>query len=192
MKKNLCFLCLSFLFIACQSSKPTVITTKKQADKVGYTPKPPSPVVTPLEDASPAMPALETPAEISPKAQNIIETALSYSGTPYAYRGTTVNGMDCSGLVYTSFAENDITLERSSHLMATRGKRIDLSQVRPGDLVFFITSRDKSRINHVGLVIKNKDNDIRFIHATTSKGVLISSMKENYWDHAFVQARNIL
>ncbi|WP_461532436.1 C40 family peptidase [Sinomicrobium sp.] len=124
-------------------------------------------------------------------ANPIIETALSYIGTRYKYGGTTKRGMDCSGLIYVSFLEHNIPLQRVSYRMATQGKKIKLKEVQKGDLLFFKTGR-KNRINHVGLVVDVKGKDIRFIHATTSRGVLISSLKEGYWDHAFSEARKIL
>lgn len=186
MKKKLIFLPLALLFLACSTSrKPVVITTKKEAQQKNvYQPKTNSPKVT-TPETTPSEPAFS-------QAEAIINTALSYKGTPYKYSGTTRSGMDCSGLVYTAFTKNDITLERSSYLMATQGRKIKLSEVRPGDLLFFVTNKNKNRINHVGLVVEIKDNDIRFIHATTSRGVLISSIQETYWDNAFVEARNIL
>lgn len=193
MKKRVLFACFALYALACTTAKrPMVITTKKEAQKRNvYTPKPDvSTPKTTTEDTTPsAEPSLEG---VSSKAQAIINTALSYNGTPYKYRGTTRSGMDCSGLVFTSFTKNNVTLERSSYLMATQGKRITLSEARPGDLVFFVTSKNKNRINHVGLVIERNDNDIKFIHATTTRGVLISSIQEPYWDNAFVEARNIL
>ncbi|MGS2764019.1 C40 family peptidase [Sinomicrobium sp. M5D2P9] len=131
------------------------------------------------------------PAKGSAQANKIIETAISYNGTRYRYGGTTRKGMDCSGLVYTSFQEHDIALQRASYMMATQGEKVKLKEVRKGDLLFFKTGR-KNRINHVGLVVDIKGQEIRFIHSTTSRGVLISSLKEGYWNHAFSEARRVL
>lgn len=193
MKKQILLSCFTLCLIACTSSRrTTVVTTKKEAQiRNIYTPGPKNSTSKTTESA-PVASETVTPKDISSKAQSIINTALSYDGTPYKYTGTTRSGMDCSGLVYTSFTKNNVTLERSSYLMATQGKRIKLSDVRPGDLVFFVTGKDKRRINHVGLVVEANANDIKFIHATTSRGVLISSMREPYWDSTFVEARNIL
>ena len=126
------------------------------------------------------------------KANTIIDTALSFSGTPYKYGGTTAKGMDCSGLIYTAFRTHDISLQRTSYMMAEQGKKVELKEVKKGDLLFFNTNKNRKRINHVGLVVSVDKNDIRFIHATTSRGVLISSLKEGYWNHAYVEARTIL
>ena len=122
----------------------------------------------------------------------IIEHALQFLGTKYKYGGTTIEGMDCSGLVYTSFLNQDISLPRSSRYMAEVGEQLDLSQVRLGDLLFFKTDRRKKAINHVGLVVQLDEDQIFFIHSSSSRGVIISRLGENYWRDNFVMARRIL
>ncbi len=126
------------------------------------------------------------------KSEDIIDTALSYSGVRYKYGGTTRKGMDCSGLLYVSFMEHEIYLPRVSFYMAHEGKRIDLKEVSRGDLLFFTTSKRRKRINHVGLVVAIEGEEIKFIHATTSRGVIVSSLQEGYWNYAFVKATRIL
>lgn len=126
------------------------------------------------------------------KAADIIETAMTFSGTRYQFGGTTRKGMDCSGLVFVSLKENDILFPRVSHLMAEEGKRIKVKEVRKGDLLFFKTSKRGKRINHVGLVVDVKGNDIKFIHSTTSRGVIVSSLREGFWNYSFVKAMRIL
>ncbi|MGN7513045.1 MAG: C40 family peptidase [Allomuricauda sp.] len=126
------------------------------------------------------------------KANEIISTALTFSGTRYKYGGTTKKGMDCSGLVYVSLKENDIMFPRTSYQMALEGEKIRVTHIEKGDLLFFKTSKTGRRINHVGLVVDVDGNDIKFIHATTSRGVLVSSLREGYWNSAFVKAMRIL
>ncbi|EDP98253.1 C40 family peptidase [Kordia algicida OT-1] len=126
------------------------------------------------------------------KANAIVETALAYRGTRYKYGGTNRKGMDCSGLMYTAFNAHNVNLPRVSYQQATKGKRIKLSAVVKGDLLFFQTNKNRKRINHVGLVISNNKGVIKFIHATTSKGVLISTMNERYWKNAYTEARRVL
>ena len=125
-------------------------------------------------------------------AENIVATAQTYDGTPYKYAGTTRKGMDCSGLVYTAFKTHGQNLPRASYLMAEKGVKITLNEVKKGDLLFFKTSKNRNRISHVGLVVSNGGEPIRFIHATTSRGVLVSSLSENYWMNAFTEARSIM
>ena len=126
------------------------------------------------------------------EADKIISTALTFSGTRYRFGGTTKKGMDCSGLVYTSLKENQIDFPRMSHEMATKGKRIQLEKVERGDLLFFKTKKRGKRINHVGLVVQVEGDDIQFIHATSSRGVIVSSLREGFWNHAFIKATRIL
>ena len=76
--------------------------------------------------------------------------------------------------------------------MSKEGRKIKLNDVKKGDLLFFRTNKKNSRINHVGLVVDIHKNDIRFIHSTTSRGVIVSSIKEGYWNYAFVEARRVL
>ena len=100
--------------------------------------------------------------------------------------------MDCSGLLYVSFGENDIPLPRVSYQMADEGKKIKLNKVTKGDLLFFKTSKRGKKINHVGLVVDVDGRDIKFIHATSSRGVIVSSLQEGYWNYAFVKATRVL
>ncbi|MBP2832587.1 C40 family peptidase [Aquimarina sp. U1-2] len=127
---------------------------------------------------------------VSRKIKNIVKYAKSFKGTRYKFGGTTKKGMDCSGLVYTSFKKENIILPRTSRTMATQGKSIAIKKVSVGDLLFFKTNKRKNVISHVGLVVETK-GAIQFIHASTSKGVIVSSLDENYWSKAFVSARRV-
>ncbi|MFD2563976.1 C40 family peptidase [Aquimarina rubra] len=125
------------------------------------------------------------------KIKSIINYAKAFEGTRYKYGGTTKKGMDCSGLVYTSFKKGEVVLPRTSRAMSTQGDKISLENVAIGDLLFFKTNKNKNVINHVGLVVAT-GRRIEFIHASTSKGVTISSLEERYWNKCFTQARRIL
>lgn len=126
------------------------------------------------------------------KSQEIINYAKQFEGVHYKWGGTTKNGMDCSGLVYESFRAYNIILPRISRDMAKSGIEISLKNVEVGDLLFFKTKNRRNDINHVGLVVETTRNVVAFIHATTSNGVIISSLTEDYWNSAFVEARRIL
>ena len=126
------------------------------------------------------------------KADQIINTALSFSGVRYKFGGTTTKGMDCSGLLYVSFGEHDIQLPRTSFHMAEEGHRVAVKNIEKGDLLFFKTSRGSKRINHVGMVVGTDNDEITFIHASTSRGVTVSSLRDGFWNQAFVKATRIL
>ncbi|MCZ4318484.1 C40 family peptidase [Aequorivita viscosa] len=130
----------------------------------------------------------ESPKEIK---KEIIAYAKTFQGTRYKYGGTTEAGMDCSGLVCTAFEKENISLPRISRDMATKGILISFKDIEEGDLVFFKTSR-RNTINHVGLVVESKRGEVKFIHATTSAGVIISSLDEAYWKKAFVEVRRVI
>ncbi|EGD34764.1 MULTISPECIES: C40 family peptidase [unclassified Capnocytophaga] len=121
----------------------------------------------------------------------LIDSAYSYIGTPYKAAGATRSGMDCSGFVSTAFGAIDINLSRSSTEMATQGKDIPLNQATVGDLLFFKTTRKRNRISHVGIIVEAGD-DIKFIHASTSQGVMVSSLSEPYWQRAYTKASRVL
>ncbi|WP_299125543.1 C40 family peptidase [uncultured Tenacibaculum sp.] len=133
----------------------------------------------------------ETYIEEKSKVEELIILANSYKGVTYRAGGVTKSGMDCSGLVTTVFKAFDKKLPRSSASMSKIGKKVSLSDIKKGDLLFFDISRLKGGINHVGLVVSVNNDDIQFIHSTTSKGVIVSSMKENYWKKEFVKAKRI-
>ena len=126
------------------------------------------------------------------KSEKIVENALKYKGVKYRFGGTTKKGMDCSGIVYVSFLEENVQLPRISRDMAKTGQKIPLKKAQKGDLLFFKTSKKGRGINHVGLIVSVKNNKIRFIHSTTSRGVIISQLSEKYWKNAFVKAMKIL
>tara|TARA_R110002124_G_scaffold99337_1_gene245338 strand:- start:73228 stop:73788 length:561 start_codon:yes stop_codon:yes gene_type:complete len=130
--------------------------------------------------------------EVKNKLENIVDYAKTFEGTKYKYGGTTSKGMDCSGLVYTAFNKEKIALPRISRDMAKRGKRISISDATEGDLVFFQTNKNRKVINHVGLVVESRRGEILFIHSTTSRGVIVSSLEENYWKSAFIEARRVI
>lgn len=126
-------------------------------------------------------------------AEQIIESASKNLGAPYKYAGTTKSGFDCSGLVFTTFYQYDIKLPRSSADQAKVGIDLgkNISKAQKGDLIFFKTN-NRSKINHVGIVTKTKDDEVEFIHSSTSKGVIISSTKESYYERTFTQLNRIL
>ncbi|MDO4880500.1 MAG: C40 family peptidase [Capnocytophaga sp.] len=126
----------------------------------------------------------------NPKINTLMDTAYSFLGTPYKYAGTTRAGMDCSGFVSTAYQSVDVKLSRSSSDMANQGTEVPLSQVVLGDLLFFKTSK-KKRINHVGIVVET-GNEIKFIHSSTSKGVITSSLSEPYWKKSYIKAKRVL
>ncbi|WP_454952517.1 C40 family peptidase [Capnocytophaga granulosa] len=121
----------------------------------------------------------------------LIDSAFSYIGTPYKWAGTSRSGMDCSGFVSTAFSAINVPLSRSSTEMSTQGTDIPLSQAEVGDLLFFKTNRKRNRISHVGIVVGVGD-EVKFIHASVSQGITVSSLSENYWQKAYAKTSRVL
>ena len=130
-------------------------------------------------------------SEINPLRLNVVESAKEFLGTPYRYGGTTTKGLDCSGLTCTSYKNVEINLPRRSIDQSKEGIKIKKAKAKPGDLIFFKTSR-RDVINHVGIITENNNGEISFIHASTSSGVVISSLLESYYKNAFAKIKRII
>ena len=129
--------------------------------------------------------------ELDELTMKILESAYSYLGVPYRYGGTTPDGFDCSGFVRYVFSENGIPLGRSSRDQALEGKAVPLSDLKPGDLLFFnMHHRKHSWIDHVGLYVGNG----QFIHAASrhSREIKIEDLEGNRYLPRIVEARRVL
>ncbi|WP_136480069.1 C40 family peptidase [Cognatitamlana onchidii] len=186
MKKTLIILILGSCLLACKASRKS---GRKQKNRVEVVQKNSTQESNKIADKKKAKKKKETPKS---QADQIIDYAKQFEGVRYKWGGTTKSGMDCSGLVYESFKTYDITLPRISRDMAKKGKKVSLKKVLRGDLLFFKTGNRRNSINHVGLIVAIRNNDIEFIHATSSKGVIVSHLNETYWLKAFHEARRIL
>ncbi|HCJ51553.1 MAG TPA: peptidase C40 [Gallionella sp.] len=114
--------------------------------------------------------------------------AMSLSDTPYQYGGNSrENGFDCSGFVQFVFQNSlGLKLPRTSAEMSRTGTPLQSHQLKPGDLVFFNTTR--SQFSHVGIFI----GENRFVHSPrTGKAITIASMDDGYWRARYDGARRI-
>ena len=120
--------------------------------------------------------------------RKLYEEVESWLGTPYRYGGNTRKGVDCSGFVVNVYQNvYGIKLQRSSELIFKKNcKKIKKSQLREGDLVFFKSGKAK-RINHSGIYLKNG----KFAHTSSSRGVMISSLEEEYYKRNFIHAGRV-
>ena len=122
---------------------------------------------------------------------NILTEAQTYLGTPYRYGGTTRSGIDCSAFVLSVFgAAAGLTLPRVAASQSQEGEKVEKENLQKGDLIFFSHGR---RISHVGIVEEvTEEGEIKFIHAATSKGVMISSLNDSYWGPKFRFAKRVI
>jgi len=127
----------------------------------------------------------QTPRPVSYNAWR--NAANEWLGVRHVEGGLTKSGVDCSGLTLQLYRKvADIRLPHSSLQQSQYGAPVPVSGLRPGDLLFFITSG--RGINHVGLSLGAD----QFVHATLGKGVIISSLREAYYVRTFVGARRII
>jgi cell wall-associated NlpC family hydrolase len=107
--------------------------------------------------------------------------------TPYRWGGMSTSGMDCSAFVMTVYRNAlGIELPRTSIMQSTVGEEVSRDELRFGDLVFFNTLG--RRISHVGIYL----GEGVFAHSSSSGGVKVSSLDEDYYNNRFVTARRVI
>ena len=110
----------------------------------------------------------------------IISYAKGYIGVPYLYGGNSKKGFDCSGFTQYIMRHHGYNLPRTAQSQGDKYSKIKAGQAMKGDLVFFGSS--KKNISHVGIVSSEKGSSISMIHASSSKGIMISNIENNsYW-----------
>jgi lipoprotein Spr len=163
LKQLVSLLVLLIFFSACKTSSPIVTTKKKET-------------------------STSAKRQLS---EQLIYSATENIGVRYKLAGTTKAGFDCSGLVFTTFNSHEIKIPRTSLEQSKSGTIIKRDSAQKGDLIFFKTNNSK-QINHVGIITEIIDDEIKFVHSSTSKGVIISSTKEPYYQKFFAQINRIL
>lgn len=107
-------------------------------------------------------------------------------GTPYQLGGESQRGIDCSALVQQVFSEAfAVELPRTTGGQVLEGRRVARDELNPGDLVFF---QPPGPYRHVGVYV----GEGRFLHASSSQGVIISRLDNVYWNRYYWQARRPL
>jgi cell wall-associated NlpC family hydrolase len=142
----------------------------------------------PIYRADPVEPAgaISGPAGPAVASARVEEVAAPWLGTPYRYGGTSRRGIDCSALACEILGDLGATLPRTVRDQRMRGAEVPRSRVGPGDLVFFRLG--SSRVNHVGVAL---DRD-RFVHASTSRGVVIDRLMDDTFSRNLAGARRVL
>lgn len=171
MRRTLLFLTATLLMLAFASC-----SSRKTAKPVVY-----KPAVVRVNKAD----YLDNnPCKLDKEQRALIEESLTWLGTPYRYAADVKGeGTDCSGMMLRLYM--DILgkpLPRNSAKQAEVCDEVKKEDLRPGDLVFFATGRDPKRISHVGMMLTAEE----FIHASSSKGVVINSLYTPYYTRTYI------
>lgn len=169
-------------FVSCKTSKSSIITSKEKAKEKG---------IYSYNEKKSKDSKFKSKKSVSKTKSDLVSSAKENIGVKYKSGGKTKDGMDCSGLVYSTFLKYEIELSRSSVDMAKEGREVSNSKAQEGDLIFFKTG-GSTTINHVGIITENNNGDILFIHSSTSKGVIISSLSESYYAKAFDKIKRVI
>ena len=120
------------------------------------------------------------------KGKDVVKTASKYKGVPYRFGGTTPRAFDCSGYVQYVFKKHNANLPRTADLQYEKGLFVTMRQLQPGDLVFFTTYEPGA--SHVGIYAGNG----LFWNATSSRGVRLCSLSDDYWRSRYYGAKRVL
>lgn len=118
-------------------------------------------------------------------AKQLLGIANQYRGVPYVFGGNTPSGFDCSGFTRYVYSAVGITLPRMADEQYGVGNAVSMSNLQPGDLVFFSTY--EPGVSHVGIYI----GDNQFINAS-NEGVSVASLNSTYWSARYVGAKRVL
>jgi probable lipoprotein NlpC len=141
--------------------------------------------------AKPAYSNTRPSGNYSKEIPQVVDVARTYSGTPYRSGGNDKNGIDCSGLICSVYSEVGIKVPRISWQQSEFGMEVpSIQEIRPGDWVFFVPEAGKEGyVSHAGIVtdVRNQQ-EIIFIHASTSRGVREDNLFSTYFKGRFVKA----
>lgn len=126
------------------------------------------------------------------RADSLIAFAKQYLGTQYKYGSCTPDGFDCSGFVYFVFNEFGYRIPRSSFTIAKIGTDVSKENAHKGDLIFFRgTNPADTTIGHIGIIITETGEPIRFIHSSSNGGVKITAFEDSSYPIRFVKIKRV-
>jgi cell wall-associated NlpC family hydrolase len=134
-----------------------------------------------------------TSEKTTSNADKVIDFAKTFLGVPYVYGGASPAGFDCSGFIQYVFKEFGYSLARTAGDQSLFGFDVTLSELQPGDLLYFKGRNVKSSaIGHVGMVTAVKDGKIEFIHAAGKSVRMDIFNNSSYYVPRFIKARRTL
>lgn len=126
-------------------------------------------------------------------ADQVIDFAKKFLGVPYVYGGASPAGFDCSGFIQYVFREFGYSLARTAGDQSLFGFDVTLSEVQPGDLLYFKGRNvNSSAIGHVAMVTAVKEGRIEFIHAAGKSVRMDVLNNSSYYVPRFIKARRTL
>jgi cell wall-associated NlpC family hydrolase len=125
-------------------------------------------------------------------ASEVVDFAETLIGIKYKYGSTDKDkGFDCSGFINYVFNHFNISVPRVSKDFTNAGVEVPIKNSKPGDIILFTGSDPNSGVvGHMGIVTENKNGDLKFIHASESRGVVISGMN-SYFIPRFVKVNRV-
>ena len=186
---TLLFTCLMLLLAGCASRAPVAPESMTDAPATTRAKQKASPGNTaPDLQSQQELDALvaEVMSEAPPLRVSLEAQHEDWKGVPYRYGGLSPRGVDCSGFVYLTFLSRlGMEVPRTTLELLKSGEKIRRDEIQVGDLVFFRTGPGN---RHVGIYMGNGD----FLHASSSQGVMTSSMSNPYWHRRYWQARRLV
>ena len=168
MKRLLLLFIISLLAVACGISRRGAVSSSS----------------TPSNDTTP--PRAFSVSKYESMEVSLMQAYRDWKGTPYRIGGRSSAGVDCSSFVSIVFDNYfGLKLPSSTRRLMGRGEGVRRRSIRTGDLLFFKTGR---RTLHVGILVE--DNE--FLHASSSQGVMLSDLSEEYWANRYMGARRVM
>lgn len=129
-------------------------------------------------------------------ADKMVDYAKRFLGTPYVWGATGPKAFDCSGFTSYVYRNFGININRTSRMQYLQGEKVNVSQLQPGDLLFFSSRRaGRGNVGHVAMVasVDRENNTCTFIHASVKRGVTYQKFPDNgYFSRNFIGAKRII
>ncbi len=122
---------------------------------------------------------------------SLVQVARSYLGTPYKYGSRGPDTFDCSGFTLFIFTNFDIPLPATSRTQIHAGREVALDSVRQGDLIFLTSPGSRNRPGHVGIITRNDEEGIFFVHSSSMRGV-VEDRLNSYYQKKLIAFRRVL
>ncbi|MFY0598152.1 MAG: C40 family peptidase [Cyclobacteriaceae bacterium] len=126
------------------------------------------------------------------RIDHVIAEARTYIGTPYVWGGNTKKGVDCSGLIHNCYKKINVNLPRTAEEQSKIGSSKSWGSIRPGDIVYFKFKQKRDKWYHSGMITSVDGDEIKFIHASSSRGVVESNLNSDYYKKNVKKFRRVI